>query len=275
MPWFPEFSTAIELARRGVQAHRRADPVAQYLKALNDGGPRTLERVWPGEVVIHDPRAGEVRGHKELRTFIQSNRDWMAEHQSRIGAVASITVGSRAMVELLAHVLHDGREVAWPMAVVAESPDERSVDFRTYCSQWPVDGLRHVRPPVLEAGEVGFPDVVARLLDAFATGDVESIVKSFAPDGYVREPIGPDSVHRGADALRAYYSGRFSAGHLGLQPCATLDDGVRCALEYNLVGLGAPQAGLAVFERNPDGLVAALRLYDDIDRSLVSSSAPG
>jgi hypothetical protein len=27
-------------------------------------------------------------------------------------------------------------------------------------------------------------------------------------------------------------------------------------------------AGLAIFERNPDGLLAALRLYDDIDRSL-------
>ena len=45
------------------------------------------------------------------------------------------------MVELLAHLARrDGRELAWPVAVVAESPDDSSVVFRTYCSQWPVDG---------------------------------------------------------------------------------------------------------------------------------------
>ena len=120
MPWFPEFSTAIELARRGARAQEQADPVAQYLKALDDGRPGALERVWPGEVVVHDPRAGEIRGHRELRTFIRDNRKWMTEHHSRIKVVGSISVGSRAVVELLAHLLHDGREVAWPVAVVAE-----------------------------------------------------------------------------------------------------------------------------------------------------------
>ena len=47
------------------------------------------------------------------------------------------------------------------------------------------------------------------------------------------------------------------------------DDGVRCALEYNCVSWGShdlpPQAGIAVFERDPDGLLAAARVYDDID----------
>ena len=61
-------------------------------------------------------------------------------------------VGGRAVVELLAQLDDDGREVAWPVAVVAESPDDRSVVFRTYCSQWPVDGRHHVRPPILKPG---------------------------------------------------------------------------------------------------------------------------
>jgi hypothetical protein len=46
------------------------------------------------------------------------------------------------------------------------------------------------------------------------------------------------------------------------------DDGVRCAVEYNCVRWGdrdlPPQAGLAVYERRPDGLLAAVRVYDDI-----------
>jgi hypothetical protein len=46
------------------------------------------------------------------------------------------------------------------------------------------------------------------------------------------------------------------------------DDGVRCAVEYNLVRWGShdlpPQAGLAMYERGPGGLLAAVRVYDDI-----------
>jgi hypothetical protein len=183
----------------------------------------------------------------------------MAAHHSRWKVVGSITVDGRAAVELLVHVLHEGNEVAWPVAVVAESSDERSVEFRTYCSQWPVDGLRHLRPPVLEAGAVDTTDVVRRHLDALADGDVEAVVKTFEPDGYLQEPM--DNIHRGAAELRAFYS---SAGGSAVQPCAVTDDGVGCALEYNVEG--PPQAGLAVFERGPDGLLAAVRLYDDITR---------
>jgi hypothetical protein len=43
------------------------------------------------------------------------------------------------------------------VAVVAESSDDLSMVFRTYCSQWPVDGRRHLRPPILGVYERG-PD---------------------------------------------------------------------------------------------------------------------
>ena len=56
MPWFPDFTSAVELARRDTQAAGRADPVAQYFAALNEGDSHLLETVWPGEVVIYDPR---------------------------------------------------------------------------------------------------------------------------------------------------------------------------------------------------------------------------
>lgn len=48
------------------------------------------------------------------------------------------------------------------------------------------------------------------------------------------------------------------------------DDGARRGLEYYCVRWGrgnlAPQAGLAVCERGPDGLLAAVRVYDDVAR---------
>jgi hypothetical protein len=38
------------------------------------------------------------------------------------------------------------------VTVVAESPDDRSVVFRSYCSQMPITGRHEVRGPVLEPG---------------------------------------------------------------------------------------------------------------------------
>jgi ketosteroid isomerase-like protein len=270
MPWFPEFVSAVELARMQTRAAGQADPVGQYFTALNKGDAHALETVWPGEVVVYDPRAGLVRGHKQLHQFVRQNQTWMAEHHVRTEIMASTRVGRRAVMELLAHVDPDGQDLAWPVAVVAESPDDRSVVFRTYCSQLPVDGLRHLRPPILSPGPAHPGDVVGRYQAALAAGDAEAIVSTFAPDGYYREPIGPHLAHRGAGELRSYFAMCFSAGGgIGLEHCAVTDDGVRCALEYNCVRWGShdlpPQAGIGIYERGPDGLLTAARVYDDIE----------
>ena|SRR5829696_3607917 len=160
-------------ARRQTRDAGRADPVAQYLTALNEGDTHGLETVWPGEVVVHDPRAGEIRGHRKLRRFVSENGSWLAERHARIETVASTCVGGRAVVELLARLADDGEELAWPVAVVAESPDEWSVVFRTYCSQWPVDRRRHIRPPILKPGHAHPGDVVGRYQAALDAGDAK------------------------------------------------------------------------------------------------------
>ena len=270
MPWFPDFVAAVELARRDTRAAGQVDPVGQYLAAIEHGDARALETVWPGEVVVFDPYAGDIRGHKQLQRFVRRSQAMLAEHHASTETVASTSTGGRAVVEYLAQLDHDGEQISWPVAVVAESPDDRSVVFRTYCSQWPVVGRRPVRAPILDAGLVRPGDVVGRYQAALDAGDTNAIVKTFAPNGYVREPIGPRSFHRGTGALREFFASRFSAGGgIGLELCSVTDDGVRCAVEYNCVRWGnhdlAPQAGIAVFERGADGLLAAARLYDDVE----------
>ena len=270
MPWFPDFASAVELARKQTRAAGQADPVGQFFAALNRGDTHNLEAAWPGEVVVYDPRAGEVRGHRQLRHFVSQNQAWMADHHARVETVASTSADGRAVVELLAHLDGDGQQLAWPVAVVAESPDELSVVFRTYCSQWPVDGRHHLRPPILEPGTARPGDVVGRYQAALNAGDADAIVGTFAPDGYYREPLGPHAAHRGTAELRSFFTRYFSAGGgIGLQYCAVTDDGVRCALEFNCLRWGShdlpPQAGIAVYERGPDGLLAAAREYDDIE----------
>jgi hypothetical protein len=270
MPWFPDFVSAVELARSQTRAAGAADPVEQFFTALNDGDSHVLEDVWPGEVAIYDPRAGEVRGHRQLRHFVSRNQNWLAHHNARIQTVASTHDGRRAVVELLAHLDDEEPEAAWPVAVVAESPDDMSVVFRTYCSQWPVDGKRHVRPPILKSGRTQPGGVVGAYRSAVEAGDVDAVVSTFAADGYYREPIGPRATHRGSAELHSFYAQRFIAGGgIRLQPCAVTDDGVRCAVEYNVIRWGAhvvpPQAGLDVYERDADGLLAAVRAYDDLE----------
>jgi hypothetical protein len=205
-----------------------------------------------------------------LRRFVSRNLSWLAGLHARAETVACTVDGGRAVVELLAHLDHNGRELAWPVAVVAESPDNLSVVFRTYCSQWPVDEMRHLRPAILEPGAARPGGVAGRYQDGLAAGDTDAVVSTFAPDGYFRGPFGPDHAHRGTAELRSFFARCFSAGGgIGLQNCAVTDDGVRCAVEYNYVRWGShdlpPQAGIGVYERGPDGLLAAVRAYDDVE----------
>ncbi|HEX5287311.1 MAG TPA: nuclear transport factor 2 family protein [Streptosporangiaceae bacterium] len=270
MPWFPEFTTAVELARRQARAAGQADPVAQYLAALTEKDTHALHAAWPGEIVIYDPKAGVIHGRRELRQFVRQNKTWLAGLHARIETFSSTCVPGRAVVELLAHLTRDGQDQGWPIAVVAESTGPRSVVFRTYCSQWPVDGRHHLRPPILQPGGTRPGDVVGRYLDAVQAGDAEAAAGAFTPDGHVRESIGPDAIHRGRAELRSFFAGRFGAGGgLPLEVCAVTDDGARCAVEFNIARWGRhdlpPQAGIVVCERGPGGLLASARLYEDID----------
>jgi ketosteroid isomerase-like protein len=271
VPWFPDFVSAVELVRQQSRTAGQADPVEQYLTALSHGDPSALETVWPGEVVVYDPRAGEIRGHKQLREYVHRNRKFLAERHARIETIATTCADGRAVVELVAHLAdEDGREVAWPVAVVAESSDDASMVFRTYCSQWPVDGKRHLRPPILMAGDVRPNGVVGHYQAELEVGDAAAMVDLFAPNGYFRESFGPSYTHRGADELRALFADWFSDGAgIGQQPCVVTDDGERCAVEYNCVSWGghdlAPQAGIAIYERGADERLAAVRMYDDVE----------
>ena len=269
MPWFPDFVGAAELARRQRRAAGQADPVGQYLSALSHSDTRSLEDVWPGQVVIYDPRAGEVSGHRQLHAFISRNVSWLAglharteidgQHRGRRpggGGTARPPDRGRA-----GHGLAGGGG--------GGIPGRPSVVFRTYCSQWPVLGHREIRPPILPAAPVHPDDVVGRHLAALAAGDTDAIVATFSPDGYFREPLGFHETHRGPAELRSFYDRMFSAGGgLDLQPCCMTDDGVRCAVEFNWVRWGRhdmpPQAGISVYERGPDGLLAAVRTYQDV-----------
>ena len=190
--------------------------------------------------------------------------------------MATTSVEGRAVVEMSAH-LDGAHEERWPVAVVAEAPDPTSVVFRTYCSQSPVDGRRHVRPPLLATDPAQPGGVVGRHLAALRAGDLDELVDTFAADGCVQETRGPSRPRRGRDQIRSFYADRLPGdGGIGVECCLQTDDGVRCAVEFTCDSWGAraipAQAGMIVLERGADGLLVAARLYDDIEEVSVASA---
>jgi hypothetical protein len=119
--------------------------------------------------------------------------------------------------------------------------------------------------------EIVLPDVVGRYHDTVAAGDLSATLSLFEGQGRVHEPIGESGVHRGTVELRQFFGRLLARGGMSVERCALTDNGSSCALEYNLTTWGDPflphQAGIAVYERARSGLLAAVRLYDDIERS--------
>ncbi|MFI6074341.1 nuclear transport factor 2 family protein [Actinoplanes sp. NPDC051343] len=262
MPWLPDFLNAAELARRQTHAAGHADPVGQYIVALTGGDPHAIEDAWPERVVVFDPRAGEVRGHRELTEFVHRSRDLLARFQARVDVEGQTVVPGRAVMELLGHATFEGTERPWPVAIVADSRDD-SVVFRSYFSRLPTEGQRFPRPAILPGGPTEPGDVVGRHIEALAAGEADAVLATFGPDASLRETTG--RTHRGGAELRAYVE---SVRSVELQPCVVTDDGSVCVVEFNCLRFAgrelSPQAGLAVYQRGPGGLLAGVRVYGDL-----------
>src|SRR5256885_16278805 len=100
MPWFPDFVSAVELARQQTRAAVLADPVTAYVRALDEGDTHVLQTTWPGEVVVHDPRRGELRGRRQLRRFITENHARFAAPDAPVAKGASPSAHGRAVFGL-------------------------------------------------------------------------------------------------------------------------------------------------------------------------------
>ena len=180
------------------------------------------------------------------------------------------------MVELLARMDHDGRELAWPVAVVAE-PVRRPVGRLPHLLQ-PVAGRRAAarqaaRPrgsPRARAGPGGrcrrpLPDRAGDRRRGRGGGHLRA--RRVLP-----HPLRPEATPAAASTMSSARSSpavSARAAASNCRPCAVTDDGVRCAVEYNCVRWGIhdlpPQAGIGVYERGADGLLAAARAYDDVE----------
>ena len=218
-----------------------------YFDGLMAGDPDPLVESFAGEPEVHDPVRGRVKGEAAFRAFVAETSAWLREHHASVDDVEHVILDRHGFEEVVLHLDPDDAAVDLPIAVVADRQlDGRIDEVRVYFSGRPLTGRHANRPPLLQPdpGLLG-SDVVAEYLRAFAAGDVGAIVTAFEPDGCASGLGGDEGIHRGPDRLSAFYRRLFShGGGIPLEPCALVDDGRGCALEYNVVRVGydAPAA---------------------------------
>jgi len=272
VPWTPELFTAPALARVWEDERLRRLALVPFFDGLRTGEIGALVESFAGVPQVHHPVRGRIMGVAAFERFAVELSGWMAEHDATTEQVGFTITPGRGVEEHVLRADGDVGRVELPMAIASDhDPSGRITEQRVYFSSRPLSGRHAVRPPLLQPDELtDAADVVGDYGRALAAGDAEAAVAAFEPDGYLREPAGEARTHRGTAALRARHEQLFAnGGGIAFERCATTDDGVACALEYNVVAWGrtalAPQAGLAVHVRGDHGRLAAVRVYDDVD----------
>jgi hypothetical protein len=277
MPWTPELFSGPALERifnRAAADARAAAPVP-YFAGVTSGETEALVQSFAGEPELHHPVRGRVRGRRAFERFVTETNAWLTAHNAVVGDVQRIITPRRVIEETVLKLDGDQGRIELPVGIAADrDEDARIIELRVYYGTWPLTGRHARRPPLLQPDpDLQAPDVVGEYQRALAAGDVEAAVAAFEPDAYVREPAGGAYVHRGRDDLVALHEWFFSSGGIALEHCAVTDDGLSCALEYNVVRQGRelpPEAGLAVFVRGSTGGLAGARLYNNADPPLGS-----
>ena len=245
--------------------------LSEYFPFLIAGNLPGLRELFSAEPWIDDPRLGAIRGWPAFERFAAESRDWLRQIEARAGHTTLTSTPQRVIVERLLHLKAGGEPVVLPVAAVGDVSGEGFLRLRVYHSLWPLNRRHSIRPPLLPNDPaLKIPGVIGRYQDALAAGDLEKILEQFEPDGYAREPSGGPYIYQGSEKLRQFYSLLFEGGAgIPLEHCTATDDGVRCAIEYNVTRLGGKpipaQSGVGVYERGKNGLLAAARIYDDVD----------
>lgn len=267
---WPVFAAALWV---GCTARNAPDPTVAYLSRLIAGDRPALEAGFAGEPAIDDPMDGRIRGRAELERFASGRLQWRTERAATVESLRTTRDDRRTVFEAVLHLRLPDTSVDLPIAIVGDravGAADRVTAIRVYHSHWPLLGAHRVRPPLLSPDStLVLSDVIGQYQRALASGNVDSILDAFEPDGYFREPSGGVYVHRGREALRAFLQPLLAAGRIGIEHCTLTDDGVAAAIEFIAVRFGqrqiVPQAGLAVYERGPSGKLLAARIYDDVN----------
>jgi hypothetical protein len=251
-----------------------AHPVARYIPLLIEGDEVGLRALFEGAPRVNDPRLGWVEEGR-FDQFVENSHLGLLERSASVEHLSTTATATGATEECVLRLSRYGSAVALPVAIASDTaPDARLESIRVYHSMTPLVGFHLVRAPILPVvADMALPDVIGRYHDCLARGDAAGIVQQFAPSGGLREASGSSEVHRGPAALLRFFNLLFAnGGGLDVGHCAIADEGASCALEYVVTTWGRStlphQAAAAVYERADTGLLAEVRMYDDVENPI-------
>ena len=251
-----------------------AHPIARYIPLLIEGDEVGLRALFQGAPRVNDPHLGWIEDAR-FDQFVENSHQGLRERSATVEHLSTTATAAGATEECVLRLVRYGHAVSLPVAIASDSsPDARLASIRIYHSMWPLAGFHIVRGPILPTvADLFLPDVIGRYHDCLARGDVAGIVQQFAPSGGLREAGEAAEMHRGANALSRFFTVLFAnGGGLGVEHCTIADEGASCALEYVVTTWGRSslphQAAAAVYERADTGLLAEVRMYDDIENPL-------
>ena len=243
----------------------------RYINYLFQGKTDAVLSLFSAEPSVEDPMGGSIKGRDQLIEFVRDRQHWFADHNASLEHLRTTTVPERTVVEYTLVLDLDEPQYPLPYAVVGQHGARGTLEqIRAYHSMWPLLGHHEIRNAILPARhDLTLSGVIITYQKALAEGDVETIVGTFEPDGYFREPAGGSHFYRGIESVAEFMAMILGSGGIALEHCTVTDDGVACAIEFNAVKFGpeplVPQAGVAVYERGPSGLLHAARIYDDVN----------
>lgn len=213
---------------------------------------------------VDDQRLGHLEGADGIRRWVGESSVWLAGLKARVTQVSVTRSDRREVLELSLDIDTVDGVVDLPYVIVADRGSSGFTALRTYHSIWPYTGTHAVRrPPLGDVAPEAMPAIFTNYIDRVSVADVDAVLKSFVPEGYVREPSGNRWRHAGADR-DAFYAHLKTAPRARFQLATSTVEGDRIAVEYGFAYGDAPiVGGICIMETRGDS-ITAVRITDDV-----------
>ena len=247
-----------------------------YLATVVNGDSKKLIELLGEDGLVEDPRFPGIKGAEAIQQFVSDFGEFVNPMSPRVEHLRTSATEKRVLCEDILHLQFQGESLELPVAtVVANDETGGFTRVHVYYTNWPFNKKHSKRRNLYKErlkDQAEFEGAILNYVQCLLSGDLEKIRDSFEADIYFREASGPPYVHWGRNAVVDYFRGLFSRGAPMLRDDTVSDDGRTVFMEFTPYGWAGQEwdekeweAGLAAYERSRDGLICAIRIYDDVD----------
>lgn len=259
---------------------------ASLLRAVFAGDTATAHELLDDDTVLDAPRAYPVEGRRGIAEVVHAWPRHYPYALETVDTVATHVAGSSSATELRLALADGPRKISLPVAVVSSVVGGARL-VRVYHSERLLAGERRRRRPVFAVAEGQDPTpsaelhpVVARYVDAIASGDPDAVLERLADGAAIDNGVRPVD-DRGE--LRRIYDVMCATGGVRLVRGHELDTGDAVVFEYtglprestDRVPRTPPGGGVAVYRYDAASRITGVHVFDDFDPdALLASSGP-